>query len=393
MMKTKIAIIGAGPAGLILARILYLRGIECIVFEAKSRDYCEQRIRAGILEQSTVDLLRKAGAADRLDREAVLHHSIDIGYQGKINQIEIAPYLPETCITAYGQTEITKDLFNILIADNVPILFETPISHISEQDSKMPKIHYSEAGVSKEMACDFVAGCDGFWGIVRDAFPKELFQTYHHTYPYSWLGIMADAPPKYEVVVYTHHPKGFALHSMRSTDVSRLYFQVDNDDSVDNWSDDAIWQALEERMGVGLNRGAITQKSITPMRSFMVNMMRNHNVFIAGDAAHIVPPTGAKGLNLAFADIALLSACFIAYYQNDNDTDLQSYSALALDRIWKTQRFSNYCTHLLHKDKNKLEFDYKLQQAEIEYLLSSSAAQHSFVENYTGLPIARFPDI
>ena len=393
MMRTQVAIIGAGPAGLLLSHILHLRGISSVILEARSQSYCEARIRAGILEQGTVDILRAAGMGARMDHEGLPHHGIDIAFDGGIHPISIEKYDGGRQVMAYGQTEIVKDLFRQHEDNGTVILTAAKVTEIRDIDGVSPQVHYHHNGKDHVLACDFVAGCDGFRGVSRNAMPASIRNDFDLIYPYSWLGILAKAPPMNKVVIYAQHPRGFALQSMRSNEISRLYIQVDNDDHVDNWSDEALWDELDTRIGVKQNRGDIIQKGITPMRSFVSEPMSSGRLFMAGDAGHIVPPTGAKGLNLAIADVALLSAAFIDFYCDESEVQLQEYSSRALRRVWKVERFSWFCTTLLHTDHRHSDFEKKLQRADMDYLLSSDAAMKSFAENYAGLPIEILPDL
>ena len=394
MQSTQVAIIGAGPAGLLLSWILRLRGIKSVVLEAKSRAYCEARIRAGILEQGTVDMLRAAGVGERLDREAIFHHGIDIAFAGDLHRIDVAHYTSGRLVTAYGQTEIVKDLFRHHGERGSEMWTETEVVGCEDMDGDRPRVRYRRGdGTEGELACDFIAGCDGFWGISRQSIPVEQRTSYDLVYPYSWLAILADAPPVNEVVIYGQHDRGFSLQSMRSATVSRLYLQVDNEDELANWSDDQIWNEIDIRLGCKQNRGPILQRGITPMRSFVSEPMRFGRLFLAGDAGHIVPPTGAKGLNLAVADVSLLSHAFISFYCNGTEEDLAHYSERVLRRIWKVERFSWFCTTLFHRDHRHGEFQHRLRKADLDYLLSSDAAKTSFSENYAGLPIERWPEL
>ena len=393
MKKTKVAIIGAGPAGLLLSHILHLRGIESVILESRSRAYCESRIRAGILEQGTVDMLRKAGVNQRMDKEGLPHWGVDIAFRGALHPISIEKYDRGRQVMAWGQTEIVKDLFALHEANGTEIITEAEVVELQDIETGQPAVIYKNAGKTERLECDFIAGCDGFWGVSRHAIPEAKRHAWDLVYPYSWLGILADAPPANEVVIYAHSDEGFALQSMRSPEVSRLYIQVDNDDKVENWSDEAIWDALDRRTGVTMNRGPVTDKAITPMRSFVSEPMQYGRLFLAGDAAHIVPPTGAKGLNLAVADVSLLSAAFISHYCDGDEAPLGLYGERVLRRIWKVERFSWQTTRLLHLDKRHTDFELRLQEADIDYLLNSDNAKASFAENYAGLPIDQLPDI
>ncbi len=390
--KRQVIIIGAGPAGLMLAHILSLRNIDCVVIERQSRDYCEQRIRAGVLEQGTVDLLRKTGVHQRLDSEGLVHEGIQMGIAGNHHIVEFEKYFPDKKVTVYGQTQIVCDLFAVLEKNNIDVICEAEATEINDIESDSPSLNYLKDGKTQTITADFIVACDGYWGIGLKHIPENKITIYSQDYPYSWLGILADAPPLFHLVVYAYHRQGFALQSMRGTDISRSYIQVDVDDDVKNWSDDAIWDALDIRMGKKQNRGKITQKSITPMRSFMVDNMQHNRLFIAGDAAHIVPPTGAKGLNSAIADIALLSAGLIDFYTKDDEHYLKNYSQLALERTWKVQNFSYSTTRMLHYNKSNSAYEHKVQEAGLQHFITSDTTQHAFSENYVGLPIAKLPE-
>lgn len=392
-MKTQVVIAGAGPAGLALSHTLSLRGIDCLILELRSREYALGRIRAGVLEQGSVDYLRKIGVAERLNKEALPHHAIDIGINGDLHRIEIEELTNGQQVWVYGQIEIVKDLFKAHDDASREIKFNCEVLRIEDINGANTKVVYLENGTEKTIECDFVAGCDGFHGMSRKSIPSNLQKTYEADFPYSWLGILADAPPSNDVVIYANHDNGFALLSMRSPTVSRLYIQVDNDDAAENWSDDALWDELELRFGKKLTRGKVTQKEITPMRSFASTPMQYGNLMLAGDAGHIVPPTGAKGLNLALADVSVLSAALIDHYKNGDENLLKTYGETVLRRVWKTERFSHHTTTLTHTDKRHSAFERQIQIADLDYLTSSRAAQMSFSENYVGLPIAASPDV
>lgn len=392
-MKTQVAIIGAGPAGLALSHTLSLRGIESVILESKSREYALSRIRAGVLEQGSVDFLRKIGAAERLNKEALPHHAIDIGVNGNLNRIDITELTNGQQVWVYGQTEIVKDFFKLHETAGREIKFNCEVLRLEDLIGDVSKVTYTEGGVEKTLHCDFVAGCDGFWGISRGEIPSDVLRTYSSDFPYSWLGILADAAPSNDVVIYANHENGFGLLSMRSPSVTRLYIQVDNEDTVDDWSDEAIWSELELRLNKTLIRGPVTQKGITPMRSFVAAPMQYGNLMLAGDAGHIVPPTGAKGLNLALADVSVLSSALINHYKKGDETLLRTYGETVLRRVWKVERFSHHTTTLTHTNKAHTPFERQLQIADLDYLGTSRAAQLSFAENYVGLPVAASPDV
>ncbi|WP_347057094.1 4-hydroxybenzoate 3-monooxygenase [Blastococcus sp. HT6-30] len=388
-MRTQVGIIGAGPAGLLLSRLLTLRGIDSVVLENRSREYVEARIRAGILEQHTVDTLTDAGLGDRLRREGLEHRGIHLQYPGTRHTLDF----PELCgrtVWVYGQTEVTKDLIKAQLDGGPPLLFDVSDVVPEDVDGESPRIRFTDAdGVAQVLECDVVAGTDGFHGVSRPVVTAGTdSRLWERTYPYAWLGILADAPPATDELIYAWHPDGFALYSMRSPSVSRLYLQVDPSDSIENWSDDRIWENLSRRMsldGWDVSTGPITEKSILPMRSFVSAPMRRGRLFLAGDAAHIVPPTGAKGLNLAVADVTLLATALTRLLQ-ENRTDLvDAYSDTALRRVWRCTHFSWWMTSMLHTSGD--DFDARLQLAQLERVCSSEAAARELAENYTGLPI------
>ncbi len=380
-MDTQVGIIGAGPAGLTLALLLQQAGIDCVVLEVRDRPYVEQRVRAGLLEQNTVDVLHQVGVADRLDREGLDHTGVFLRFNDRAFHVDMLR-LTGRKITIYGQQEVVKDEIAALEERGVPIHFEVHGVAVHDLDSERPRITYSGG----ELVCDFIAGCDGFHGICRPAFPDGAITEHDFTYPFSWLGILAEAPPSTDELIYAWHPNGFALHSMRSPTVSRLYLQVANDEDLDAWPDERIWEELGARIGK-VNDGPIIEKGITPMRSFVADPMQHGRLYLAGDAAHIVPPTGAKGLNLAVNDVRLLGAALRAHYEDGSDDGLDAYTATALRRVWRAQDFSNYMTQLLH-DLGGGSFQRGLQLSRLEYVERSEAAAKSLAENYVGLPAA-----
>jgi p-hydroxybenzoate 3-monooxygenase len=389
--RTRVGIIGAGPAGLLLGQLLHRQGIETVILEARDRDYVEHRQRAGLLEQGTVNVLRACGAGERLDREGLVHNGIELRFAGRGHRIDFPSLADGRTVTIYAQTEIVKDLIALRLAAGAPLLFEAQATAVEHAQTTAPVIHYTHANAEHTLACDLVAACDGFHGIGRHAIPTDVLRTYQHDYPFAWLGILADVPPSSDELIYAQHEHGFALHSMRSEHVSRLYLQVAPDDSTANWPDSRIWDELATRLALAsdwtLRRGPITDKSITPMRSFVAEPMSYGHLFLAGDAAHIVPPTGAKGLNLAVADVTLLAAAIAAWHHDADDRALDAYSQTALRRVWLTEHFSAWMTAMLHVDPAADAFTSRLQLAQLEYVTSSRAAQTTFAENYTGLPL------
>ncbi|NNM75174.1 4-hydroxybenzoate 3-monooxygenase [Enterovirga aerilata] len=390
--KTQVAIIGAGPAGLLLGRLLRLSGVDNIILEARDRHYVENRLRAGLLEQPTVDLLDAAGLGDRLHREGKFHEGFELRFGGRRTRIDMRELTGRAITVLYPQTEVVKDL--LAARDKTGDLIAFEVSEVEPHgiDSDRPTVRYRDAGGSAhEIQADFIAGCDGFHGVCRPAIPSSLVKTFTRDYPFAWFGILADAPPISAELIYAHHARGFSMHSMRSDRVSRLYLQVAPDDTVENWPDERIWTELQLRMGAEgsprLNEGAILHKSITPMRSFVTEPLQYGRLFLAGDAAHIVPPTAAKGLNLAVADVSVLSDGLITFYRDGDRSILDGYSELALQRIWRAQEFSRAMTELLHHVPGQ-DFEARLQRARLEGLVASRAAMTTFCENYTGLPFA-----
>jgi p-hydroxybenzoate 3-monooxygenase len=394
-MHVPVVIVGAGPSGSLLAWILRLRGIESIVLESRSRDYVEQRIRAGVLEQGTVDLLTKAGVGDRLAKEHMFHRGVCIGYKNEHYTLNFEELIGRG-VTVYGQQEITRDLLGALAAEKHNVLYEAPVLAIEDIESECPTVRYKHDGIEHEITADIVAGCDGFHGPSRQSMPQNVLKTHETIYPFGWLGVLAEAPPSKDVALFSHHENGFALLSMRSPTISRLYLQCAPDEDVSEWSDDRIWDELDIRLGApgwSLERGPIFQKEVAPLRSFFSEPMQHGRLFLAGDAAHVVPPTGAKGLNSAVADISVLSTALINYFKNDDDELLQRYSDVALERNWQVQRFSWANTAMYHKYPDRSSFDNRMQEAQLRYLVSDKSPQIVYAENHTGLPIEYWPDI
>ncbi|HVV94564.1 MAG TPA: 4-hydroxybenzoate 3-monooxygenase [Hyphomicrobiales bacterium] len=390
-MRVQVGIVGAGPAGLMLGHLLRRAGIDAIVLEHRSRAYVEERVRAGVLEQGTVDLMNETGVGERMRREAMFHAGIELRFGGIGHRIDFRDLVGKE-VTVYAQHEVVKDLIAARLAAGAPIEFEVSDVAVAGLDGARPQIRYrAKDGRDHVVDCDFVAGCDGFHGICRPAIPAGTIATYERDYPFAWLGILAEAPPSSDELIYALHARGFALLSMRTPEVSRLYLQVPPDEDVAAWPDERIWDELDRRLhhaegGWALQRGPIFQKGITPMRSFVAEPMRHGRLFLAGDAAHIVPPTGAKGLNLAIADVRLLAQALERFYRDGDSAGLDAYSAKALRRVWKAQRFSWWMTTMLHLAPDTSPFDLKRQLAELDYVTSSRAASTSLAENYVGLP-------
>jgi p-hydroxybenzoate 3-monooxygenase len=386
--RTQVGIIGAGPAGLLLARLLKAQGIDSVILEARSRDYVEARIRAGVLEQGTVALLEEASVAERLHRDGLVHDGVEIAVAGRRFRVDFRALTGKT-VTVYGQTEVTRDLIAARLAGDGPIVWEAAEVALRDIESGRPRLGYRLAGAEHELACDFIAGCDGFHGVSRSSLPASS-QTFERTYPFGWLGILADVPPCSDELIYASHPRGFALASMRSPTRSRYYIQCSLDEKIEEWPDERIWDELKLRLGPEaaphVTMGPSIEKSIAPLRSFVSTPMQHGRLFLAGDAAHIVPPTGAKGLNLAASDVHYLCRALVAHYGKKDDTPLRAYSDTALARVWKAERFSWWMTMLLHRLHAETSFEAQMQRAELDYLASSRAAQTALAENYVGLP-------
>jgi p-hydroxybenzoate 3-monooxygenase len=389
--RTQVGIVGAGPAGLMLGHLLHARGIDSTIIEARPKEHVIERVRAGVLEQGTVDLIHDIGLHARLDREGMRHEGIYLAFRGARHRIDLAAMTGGRAITVYGQNEVVKDLIAARTETTRPLHFEVADVTVSGADTATPTIRFTRDGEAQEIACDFVAGCDGFHGVCRTSIPARHLQLYERTYPFAWLGVLVAAAPSSDELVYSLHDNGFALFSMRSATVTRLYLQCSPDEHIDQWSDDRIWSELKARLhttdGWQPNEGPIMQKSVTPMRSFVAEPMRHGRLFLAGDAAHIVPPTGAKGLNLAVADVWRMCDALAAYYESGSETLLDQYSDRGLRRNWRAQRFSWWMTSMLHKAPDDNAFDYQRQLAELDYVVSSRAAMTSLAENYVGLPL------
>ena len=390
-MRTQVGIVGAGPAGLLLSHLLRRHGIDCVVLENRSRGYVEERVRAGLLEQGTVDLLGELGLADRLHREGLVHHGLELQFAGERHRIALSELTGGNAVTIYGQTEVVKDLIAARLAAGGELLFEAEAVALDDIDSAAPKIRFRQGGAERALTCDFVAGCDGFHGISRPAIPAGVLSTYEREYPFGWLGILSESPPVSPELIYVNHTRGFALFTMRSPQVSRLYLQCDIDEDIAKWPDARVWQELhlrleDDRLGPPLPEGKVLQKNITPMRSFVVEPMRHGRLLLAGDAAHIVPPTGAKGLNLAAADVRVMALALGEFYSKGSSRLLDRYSAVCLERVWKAQRFSWWMTSMMHRFAEHTPFERRVQLAELAYVTGSRAGATSLAENYVGLP-------
>ena len=391
MKRAQVVIIGSGPSGLMLGHILHRAGIEAVILENRSRDYVLARVRAGLLEQGTVDLLRENGLAGRLDREGLVHHGMALAFDGERHRIDLSGLSGGKTVTIYGQTEVTKDLMEARAASGAATVYEaqdvTPLGF----DGPNPRVTYVKDGVTHEIACDFIAGCDGYHGVSRASVPARAITTYERVYPFGWLGILAEVPPVDHELIYANSPRGFALCTMRSATRSRHYLQCPIDDRVEDWPDGRFWDEIRRRVDAPTAEAMVTgpsfEKSIAPLRSFVAEPLRFGRLFLVGDAAHIVPPTGAKGLNLAMSDVRYLSEGLIGHYRDRSSGTLDAYSARALDRIWKAVRFSWWMTTILHRFPDQTAFDQRIQEADLAYLVSSRAAMTSLAENYVGLPV------
>ncbi len=389
-MRTQVGIIGAGPAGLMLAHLLHLAGIESVILESRSRQHVEDRIRAGVLEQTTTRLLVETGVGERLLREGLPHTGVELRFNGRSHRIDFED-LTGSHVTVYGQHEVVKDLIAARLALGGAIHFGIEGAFPADFDGAEPHIRFRQNGKSEVLHCDFIIGSDGFHGVCRDAIPASALSVFERVYPFGWLGILAEAPPVSHELIYAHHDRGFALFSMRSQRISRLYIQCDPDDDIANWPDSRIWDELHTRLsgpdGIRQHEGPVLQKGITAMRSFVVEPMQFGRLFLAGDAAHIVPPTGAKGMNLAVSDVSILARALEAHYKKGRGDLLAAYSATCLRRIWKVQRFSWWMTSMLHQFAEHTPFDQRRQIAELDYVTSSRAAATALAENYVGLPM------
>jgi p-hydroxybenzoate 3-monooxygenase len=390
-VRTQVGIVGAGPAGLLLSHLLHLEGIESVVLESRSRQAVEQTIRAGVLEQGTVDLLTSVGVGERMQREGAVHHGIELRFDGQGHRIDFPSLTGGRAIMLYAQHEVLKDLIKARLEVGGDIRFEAAAVGVDDLDSTRPRIRFEEDGRDQELACDVVAGCDGSWGVCLPAIPADRRTDYHREYPFGWFGILAEAPPSAKEIIYAYHQRGFALVSTRSPTVQRLYFQCDPDDEVGTWPDERIWDELRARLetrdGWTLAEGPIFQKGVITMRSAVCQPMRYGRLFLAGDAAHIVPPTGAKGLNLAVADIVVLARALVEFYRSGRTDLLDAYSETCLRRVWRAQHFSWFMTSMLHRFPGNDPFQHQLQLSQLHYVASSRAAATSLAENYVGLPL------
>jgi p-hydroxybenzoate 3-monooxygenase len=388
-METQVGIVGGGPAGLMLSHLLHLQGIEAVIVEARSREKLQTEVRAGVLEQGTVDLLRETGVSERMDREGAVHHGIELRFNRQGHRIPLSDLADGCEIVLYGQHEVVKDLISARLDAGGLVIFEAEAIGLHDIESKKPTILYRQDGQDHELRCDVIAGCDGYYGVCRPSIPMEIRTEYERRYPFGWFGILAEAPPSSEELIYTLHERGFALISTRSPEVQRMYFQCDPDDDVSNWSDEQIWEELRVRTethdGWALEEGPIIEKGIVGMRSFAVEPMQYGRLYLAGDAAHIVTPTGAKGMNLAVRDVRTLAEALRAWYEKGRTDLLESYSNTCLKRAWKAQRFSWWMTSMLHRFPDDEGFQHNLQLAELEYVTSSQAAATSLAENYVGV--------
>ena len=387
-MRTQVGIVGGGPAGLLLSHLLHLEGIESVVLERRSREDLETTVRAGVLEHGTAGLLKEVGVGERMLREGSVHHGIELRFDGRGHRIDFADLTDGLSITIYGQQEVVKDLIRARLEAGGKVLFETRAESVGDLDTESPKIRFLQDGQQEEISCDYVAGCDGSLGVCRTGIPENVRTEFTRTYPFGWFGILVEGPPSTEELIYTLHDRGFALVSTRSPEVQRLYFQCDPQDDVEEWPDERIWDELSTRLathdGWELSGGKIFQKDIVQMRSFVCEPMQHGRLFLAGDAAHIVPPTGAKGMNLAVADIRVLAYALTEFYRSGDKGLLDAYSETCLRRVWRAQRFSWWMTSMLHRFDRSDPFQLKVQQAELDYVTTSRAAAKTIAENYVG---------
>ena len=387
-MRTQVGIVGAGPAGLTLAQLLNREGIESVVLEDRSRDYVEHRVRAGVIEHAIADLLVDAGVGARLRREGIVHGGIELRFDGVRHRVPLSDLTGGRTITIYGQTEVVKDLIETRLEAGLPLLFEVSDVTLDELESDRPRIRFRHASAEQELECDVVAGCDGYHGVCRPSIPSGVLAEFSRDYPFGWLGILAAVPPSNDELVYAHHATGFALLSLRSAELSRLYLQCRPDEDLSQWPDERIWEELQLRLGLEgwtLAEGPVLEKGVTGMRSYVAEPMRYGRLFLAGDAAHIVPPTGAKGLNLALHDVRLLAEALVSWYRTGSTTLLDAYSDTCLRRVWRAEHFSWWMTAMLHRNEDEGDFGQMLQLAQLRYVTTSEAAATSLAENYVGL--------
>ncbi len=387
-MRTQVGIVGAGPAGLLLAQMLHQRGIDSVVIEDRSREHVERRIRAGLLEQGSVETLTEAGVADRLHREGLVHHGLALRFGERTHRVDLSELTGGKAVTIYGQQEAVKDMIALRLAAGLPLQFEAADVAVHDVGTTRPFVTFRQDGAARRIDCDIIAGCDGFHGICRPSIPAAALTIFDRIYPFAWLGILSRSRPMSEELLYARHADGFALATMRSRSISRLYLQCAPDEDLAQWPDDRIWSALRERLGGTLEDGPILQRGVTAMRSFVAEPMRYGRLFLVGDAAHIVPPTGAKGMNLAIADVRVLVRALEAFFAGRGEALMDSYSATCLDRVWKVQRFSWWMTQLLHRYDDHDAFEERVRRAELDYLVQSRAALTTLAENYVGLPYA-----
>ncbi len=386
-MRTQVGIVGAGPAGLMLAQLLYRENIESVVLENRSRDYVEKRIRAGVLEHGVVDILRDVGVAQRMDRDGIEHGGIYLQFDGERNHVPVREHTGRS-IMIWGQTEVVSDLIAARVDADLPLYFEVEEVSLHDVGTERPRVRFAQNGAERELECDVIAGCDGFHGVSRPSLPRGVLSEYSREYPFGWLGILAQVPPSSDELVYTHHERGFALLSLRSPTLSRYYLQVGHEEQIADWPDARIWEELQLRTrleGWMLEEGPILEKGVTGMRSYVVEPMQSGRLYLAGDAAHIVPPTGAKGLNLAINDVRLLAEAIVHRYRTGSDALLDGYSEACLKRIWRAEHFSYWMTMMLHRLPGDDPFDVKLQLSQLRYVTTSEAAARSLAENYVGL--------
>ena len=389
--RTQVAIIGAGPSGLLLGQLLHKAGIDTVILERQTADYVLSRIRAGVLEQVSMDLLDEAGVGQRMHQEGLVHTGFDLLFKGERHRIDMHKLTGGKKVMVYGQTEVTRDLMDARQSLGLPTVYEAQNVQVHDFDTRQPRVTYEKDGVTHSIACDFIAGCDGFHGVCRASAPKDKIREYEKVYPFGWLGLLSDTPPVHHELIYVNSPRGFALCSQRSKTRSRYYLQVPLTDKIEDWSDEAFWDELRNRLDpearANLVTGPSIEKSIAPLRSFVTEPMRFGRMFLAGDAGHIVPPTGAKGLNLAATDVKYLSTAIIEYYKENSEAGIDSYSERCLRRIWRAERFSWWFTMLMHRFPDESGFNHKVQLAELDYLVHSESAMRSVAENYVGLPL------